>query len=49
MAIRFIMRLTGGPTDPNTKVVFTNWDDVVRFARQLATFVTSGRAELLSL
>ena len=47
-AIRFIMRLTGGPTDPNTKVVFTNWDEVGRFARQLATSATNGRAEYMS-
>jgi len=48
MAIRFIMRLTGGPTDPNTKVVFTDWDEVGRFAGQLATLATSGRVESMS-
>jgi menaquinone-dependent protoporphyrinogen oxidase len=48
MAIRFIMRLTGGPTDPNTKVVFTDWDEVGRFASQLAMFETNSRAETLS-
>jgi menaquinone-dependent protoporphyrinogen oxidase len=40
-AIRFIMRLTGGPTDPMTKVVFTNWDEVERFAGRIATLVTA--------
>jgi menaquinone-dependent protoporphyrinogen oxidase len=49
MAIRFIMRLTGGPTDPGTKVVFTNWDEVERFADQIAALATtSGRAETMS-
>lgn len=35
-AIRFIMRLTGGPTDLDTKVEFTDWDEVRRFAERLA-------------
>jgi menaquinone-dependent protoporphyrinogen oxidase len=42
-AIRFIMRLTGGPTDPHTKVVFTNWDDVARFGKQLAVMAANGQ------
>jgi len=31
-AIRLIMTINGGPTDLNTKVEFTNWDEVNRFA-----------------
>ncbi len=34
--IRFIMWITGGPTDPHTNVEFTNWDEVRRFARRIA-------------
>lgn len=34
--IRFIMWLTGGPTDPSRDVEFTDWDEVRRFARSLA-------------
>lgn len=36
LIIRFIMRLTGGPTDPATRVEFTDWDAVDRFAGELA-------------
>ncbi|MDH4165212.1 MAG: menaquinone-dependent protoporphyrinogen IX dehydrogenase [Gammaproteobacteria bacterium] len=35
-AIRFIMRLTGGPTDLHTNVEFTPWDEVRRFAGRIA-------------
>lgn len=34
--IRFIMWITGGPTDPSTKIEFTNWDDVRSFAHRVA-------------
>jgi len=34
--IRFIMWMTKGPTDPHTNVVFTNWDEVRRYAQQIA-------------
>jgi len=34
--IRFIMWLTGGPTDPATCVEFTDWPAVDGFARELA-------------
>jgi menaquinone-dependent protoporphyrinogen oxidase len=34
--IRFIMRLTGGPTDLHTNVEFTPWDEVRRFAARVA-------------
>jgi menaquinone-dependent protoporphyrinogen oxidase len=33
-AIRLIMKINGGPTDLNTKVEFTNWDEVNRFAER---------------
>jgi len=33
--IRFIMWLTKGPTDPNTKVEFTDWQKVDEFAQQI--------------
>lgn len=36
MMIRFIMRLTNGPTDPSTVVEFTDWSQVARFARTIA-------------
>lgn len=35
-AIRFIMWITKGPTEPHTNVEFTNWDEVRRFAGQVA-------------
>jgi menaquinone-dependent protoporphyrinogen oxidase len=34
--IRFIMTLTGGPTDLSTKVEFTDWEQVRHFAGQVA-------------
>lgn len=34
--IRFIMWLTKGPTDPQTKVEYTDWDEVERFAERFA-------------
>jgi menaquinone-dependent protoporphyrinogen oxidase len=34
--IRFIMRLTGGPTDLHTDVEFTPWDEVRAFAGKVA-------------
>ena len=33
--IRFIMWLTGGPTDTSRKYDFTNWDNVQLFADRL--------------
>ena len=36
MMIRFIMRLTNGPTDPSTVVEFTDWQQVAGFARTIA-------------
>ena len=31
--IRFIMWMTKGPTDPNTNIEFTDWDQVAEFGR----------------
>jgi len=42
--IRFIMWITGGPTDPTTKIEYTNWDEVRRFARQVAALQPAGTA-----
>jgi menaquinone-dependent protoporphyrinogen oxidase len=41
--IRFIMWLTKGPTDPQTKIEYTNWDEVERFATRIAA-LAGGRA-----
>ena len=35
--IRFIMLLTRGPTDPNSVVDFTDWQQVEAFGRQIST------------
>jgi len=39
--IRFIMTLTGGPTDLSTNVEYTDWDEVRRFAGRIAALATS--------
>ncbi len=36
LAIRFIMLVTGGPTDPSATVEFTDWNKVGAFADQIA-------------
>lgn len=36
MMIRFIMRLTNGPTDPSTVVEFTDWQRVEDFALKIS-------------
>lgn len=36
--IQFIMWMTKGPTDKNTKIEYTNWDKVKSFANRLTTF-----------
>ena len=41
--IRLIMRINNGPTDLNTTVEFTNWDEVNRFAARIAA-LAPGRA-----
>ncbi len=40
--IRFIMLLTGGPTDPATVVEFTDWQKVEAFGHDLARQVSPG-------
>ena len=42
-AIRFIMKLTGGPTDLHTNTEFTDWDAVQRFAGRIAE-IAGGRS-----
>lgn len=34
--IRLIMRITGGPTDPDTQITYTDWDKVDAFAARIA-------------
>ena len=36
LAIRLIMRMTKGPTDPNTNVEFTNWNRVKDFGKVIS-------------
>lgn len=36
--IQFIMWITKGPTDKNTKIEYTNWNKVKAFAQLLTTF-----------
>jgi menaquinone-dependent protoporphyrinogen oxidase len=43
-AIRFIMTLTKGPTDLRTKVEFTDWDAVDRFAGRVEALATGQAA-----
>jgi menaquinone-dependent protoporphyrinogen oxidase len=43
-AIRFIMTLTRGPTDLRTKVEFTDWDAVDRFAGRVEALATGQAA-----
>jgi len=43
--IRFIMTLTGGPTDPGASIEYTAWDVVDNLALRIAALL--GRAELL--
>ena len=40
--IRFIMLLTGGPTDPNTCIEYTSWSAVDEFADQIAALRRRG-------
>lgn len=35
MMIRFIMKITGGETDPKKEIEYTNWEQVAVFARQI--------------
>jgi menaquinone-dependent protoporphyrinogen oxidase len=43
-AIRFIMWLTKGPRDPHTKVEFTDWNEVERYAGRIAALVAARAA-----
>jgi menaquinone-dependent protoporphyrinogen oxidase len=38
--IRLIMKMTGGETDTNKEVVYTDWQQVSDFARQIAQLVS---------
>jgi menaquinone-dependent protoporphyrinogen oxidase len=42
--IRFIMLLTGGPTDPTTCIEYTSWPAVDEFAAQIAGLAEQRRA-----
>jgi menaquinone-dependent protoporphyrinogen oxidase len=42
--IRFIMTLTGGPTDLATRVEFTDWDEVTRFGGRVAALTAPAGA-----
>lgn len=42
-AIRFIMLMTGGPTDPTTTVEFTDWAKVDAFADEIARLHAQAR------
>jgi menaquinone-dependent protoporphyrinogen oxidase len=37
MMIRLIMKMTGGETDPNADIEYTDWQQVDRFAEQFAS------------
>ncbi|EJW10583.1 Protoporphyrinogen IX oxidase, oxygen-independent, HemG [Rhodovulum sp. PH10] len=45
LAIRFIMLITGGPTDPSTVVEYTQWDRVDAFAAKLAEISGAEKGE----
>ncbi|WP_336221846.1 menaquinone-dependent protoporphyrinogen IX dehydrogenase [Citrobacter amalonaticus] len=36
MMIKLIMKMSGGETDTNKEVIYTDWDQVARFAREVA-------------
>jgi menaquinone-dependent protoporphyrinogen oxidase len=42
--IRFIMWITGGPTDPATKAEYTDWEEVRRFAQRIASLAQARAA-----
>ncbi|PID44900.1 MAG: menaquinone-dependent protoporphyrinogen IX dehydrogenase [Proteobacteria bacterium] len=35
LVIRFIMKMTNGPTDPKTTIEYTDWDKVERFGEKI--------------
>ena len=43
MMIRLIMKMTGGETDVHKEVVYTDWDQVSQFAREIAQLVNKSR------
>ncbi|MDX9689626.1 MAG: menaquinone-dependent protoporphyrinogen IX dehydrogenase [Proteobacteria bacterium] len=43
--IRFIMMITGGPTHPRTRLEYTCWADVARFAAQIEALADGAGAE----
>jgi menaquinone-dependent protoporphyrinogen oxidase len=43
--IRFIMLVTGGPTDPSSVVEYTQWDKVDAFAGQIAEVLERASSE----
>jgi len=42
--IQMIMKMTGGPTDGTSVIEYTDWDQVDRFAVQMAEAIGSGRS-----
>lgn len=42
--IQFIMRMTGGETDPSKEVEYTDWNKVSEFAQKIAVLVLSAEA-----
>lgn len=42
--MRFVMWINRGPTDPRTKITFTNWDEVDRYAGQVLELVRGAAA-----
>ncbi len=45
LMIRLIMRMTGGPTDPETVIEYTDWDGVDQFAERIAAASKKSRTE----
>lgn len=48
LIIRFIMFLTKGPTDPNTVIDYTNWEQVEDFGRVVSKMKLPGSDDSLS-
>jgi menaquinone-dependent protoporphyrinogen oxidase len=46
--IRFIMLVTGGPTDPASVVEYTRWDKVDAFAGEIAGILEGGAGRVAS-
>ena len=41
--IRLIMKMTGGETDTSKEVVYTDWQQVASFARDIAQLTANAR------